>query len=70
MNAWVKNVVRLAVSLWFLALLEPFGLPVNAQTFSGWSTPVNLGSTINTSFFELTFYHKDWSQSFTSHRIA
>jgi hypothetical protein len=52
MKAWVKNVVRLAVSLWFLALLEPFGLPMNAQTFSGWSTPVNLGSTINTSFFE------------------
>lgn len=52
MNAWLKNVVRLAVSLWFLALVPTFGLWANAQNFSGWSTPVNLGSTINTSFFE------------------
>ena len=52
MKAWMKNVVRLAVSLWFLALLTVFGLQGNAQNFSGWSTPVNLGSTINTSSFE------------------
>jgi hypothetical protein len=52
MKAWVKNVVRLAVTLWFMALLTAFGLRANAQNFSGWSTPVNLGSTINISFFE------------------
>lgn len=52
MKAWLKNVVQLAISLWLLALLVPFGPRLNAQNFSGWSTPVNLGSTINTSFFE------------------
>jgi hypothetical protein len=52
MKAWVKNVVRLAIPLWFLVLLTAFGLQGNAQNFSGWSAPVNLGSTINTSFFE------------------
>jgi hypothetical protein len=52
MKAWMKNVVRLAVSLWFLALLTAFGPQGNAQNFSGWSTPINLGSTINTSSFE------------------
>jgi hypothetical protein len=52
MNAWLKNVVRLAVSLWFLVLLTVFLPQGNAQNFSSWSTPVNLGSTINTSSFE------------------
>jgi hypothetical protein len=53
MKAWVKNVVRFGVSLWlFSAVLTAFGPWGNAQNFSGWSTPVNLGSTINTSSFE------------------
>ena len=49
----MKRITKINLSLAAFALLAFFPAGALAQQFSEWSSPVNLGPTINTTYFEV-----------------
>ena len=52
MNASTKGLLRFALLMSGLVVLTAFTLQSNEQTFSDWSAPVNVSSSVNTADFE------------------